>query len=245
MALTAYQTALTNLLQTPQNPVALITAASQTVYINQARQHVAAEGECVRVYGALPLVIGQRNYAFSTITFGGALGIKGVNSVRTIWYTVPGTSGQLWLTPRDFAWFSLYNLNNAIPASGPPSEWAQLGQGQAGTIFIDPLPDIAYSCPVDIVAAPVDLVSDTTAEAIPALWQDAVPFYAAWLAYMNLLRNADADRMLQQYEMMMQRARHGATSPILPHQQSQGPDDVASGRLGGAAVPVAQARGTA
>ena len=85
------------------------------------------------------------------------------------------------------------------------------------------------------MGAPEALADDTTPEAIPELWQDAVPFYAAWLAFMNLVRSADADRMLEQYTTMMQRARRAATSSILQSQQSQGPDDVMAGRLGSGA----------
>lgn len=230
--LTNYETAVNNLLQSPQQPANLIPSASLITYINQARQYVAAEAECVAVYGSLSLVIGQRTYSFSSITFGSQAGVNAVNAVRTLWYQPPGTSGQVWVTPRPFEWFGYYRLNNPVPPSGYPTEWAQLGQGQAGTIFIDPLPDNPYVCPVEMTAAPIPLVDDTTAEAIPELWQNAVPFFAAWLAFMNLLRQADADNMLKNYDMMMQRSRAAATSSVLAHQYSQSPDLVRSNRLG-------------
>lgn len=235
MALAAYQTALDNLLQTPSQPIPLIAAGQKTVFINQARQHVAGEAECVRVYGALPLVTGQRSYGFPAITVGGTAattGVGGVNNIRTLWYAVPGTSGQLWVIPREFEWFSLYSLNNAVPLSGPPKEWSQLGQGQNGTIFVDPLPDGPYSCPLDLVGAPIPLIDDATVEAIPPLWQDAVPFYAAWLAFLNLLRPADAEAMIQRYAQLMTRARTVATASVLPDMYAQGPDPMLANRLG-------------
>jgi hypothetical protein len=228
-----YQLALVNLLQSPAQPTPLIAATQQAIFVNQARQHVAAEGECVRVYGNLPLVVAQRSYAFAAITFGAAQGIAGVNNVRTLWYTLPNTIGQTFIPGHGFGYFSLYNLNNPVPASGMPAAWSQLGQGQNGTIFVDPLPDIAYQCPVDIAAAPSDLAAAGSVErAIPPLWIDAVPFYAAWLGFMNLLRSADADRMMQQYATMMQRARLGATSGVLPGQSPQGADPMLGNRLG-------------
>lgn len=232
MALTAYQTALTNLLQTPQQPALIVPTAAQTVYINQARQYVAGEAECVAVYGSLTLVATRRTYPFGTIDFGGASGVAAVNAVRTIWYEIFGATGQTWISPRPFEWFGYYRLNQPVTNSGPPTEWAQLGQGQAGTIFIDPLPDLPYVCPVEMIAAPVALVDDSTPEAIPPLWQQAVPFFAAWLAFLNLLRQADADNMLKNYDMMMARSRRAATSSVLPSQYSQGPDPVAQNRIG-------------
>ena len=118
MALTAYLTALTNLLQTPQQPLTLIPTVSQTVYINQARQFVAAEGECVAVYGSLDLVVDQQSYPFSEITFGGSTSVNAVNAVRTIWYQIPGATGQQWITPRQFEWFGYYHLNDPAPEPG-------------------------------------------------------------------------------------------------------------------------------
>lgn len=230
--LTTYQTALVNLLQTPSQPVPLISAAQQTVFINQARQYVAAEAECIAVYGSLTLVAAQRTYPFSSITFGSQTGVNAVNAVRTMWWSVPGATGQQWITPRPFEWFGTFHLNNPNPPSGYPTEWAQLGQGQLGTIFIDPLPDIPYVCPIELIAAPIPLVDDTTVEAIPPLWQNAVPFFAAWLAFMNLLRQADADAMLKNYDTMMNRSRVAATSAVLSQNYSQSPDMVRQNRLG-------------
>jgi hypothetical protein len=134
--------------------------------------------------------------------------------------------------PRSFEWFGFYRLNNPQPISGYPTEWSQFGQGQSGTIFVDPLPDIPYTCPIDMVAAPENLVDDTTPEAIPVLWQFAVPFFAAWLAFQNLLRQADAQEMLKNYETMMARARAGANSSQLPGTYAQAPDPMENNRLG-------------
>jgi hypothetical protein len=228
--LTAYQTALVNLLQAPQQPTPLISPSQQTVFINTARGQVAAEGECVRVYGSLTLTVGQRSYTFAGINVSSVPGVSGVNNLRTLWYLT--ASGQVWVPTREFEWFGLYNLNNPVPGSGAPKVWAQLGQGQAGTIFIDPLPDLAYVCPVDLVGVPVPLVDDSTVEAIPALWTDAVPFYAAWLAFKNLLRFADAEAVMTNYKDLVGRARAAATPSILPGQNPQAIDPVAMNRLG-------------
>lgn len=221
--LTAYQTAAQALIQAPNSPTPLITNPQWLVYINTARGQVSGQGKCVRQYATLTLAVGVQSYPFSAIAFApGTLGILGPNDVRMIWYQV--ASGQKTITSRPFEWFGQYHLNNPVPQSGFPKVWAQLGQGQAGTLFFDPLPDDTYVCPADVECAPVPLVDDTTAEAIPPLWQDAVPFYAAWLALMQLQRQADADMMMKRFTELMGRARVAATPDVLPDNFEQVPD---------------------
>lgn len=192
-------------------------------WVNIARQQIAGEGECVRLLGALNLVVGQRIYPFSAITFGAAAGIGAVNNVRQLFYTVFGTNGYVYVNPREFEWFGLYNLNVSVPTSGFPVDWAQLGQGQNGTLFIDPLPDNTYVCALDLAAAPLALTNDTDIEAIPLLWQHAVPYFAAYMALLTKGSADAAQAMYQQFEMYMSRARGAATPSVLPHQYPQMP----------------------
>jgi len=76
------------------------------------------------------------------------------------------------------------------------------------------------------------LVDDTTPEAIPQLWQDAVPFYAAWLGFMQIQRQPDADGMMKRFEEMMSRARRAGTSDVLPDNFEQFPDLTLPNKLG-------------
>ena len=68
----------------------------------------------------------------------------------------------------------------------------------------------------DCYCTPIVLVDDTTAEAIPYPWTDAVPYYAAYLAYLDAQRADDSDRMFKQYEMFMKRARNMSETPFVP-----------------------------
>jgi hypothetical protein len=64
-------------------------------------------------------------------------------------------------------------------------------------------------------------VNDTTAEAIPYLWTDAVPYFAAYLALLSSqtgARTADADKMMQRYTEFVERAKRAATGDVLPWQ---------------------------
>jgi hypothetical protein len=229
MALAAYETLTQALLQAPTSPIPLIPVAVLDSYINQARLQVAAQGRCIRALGTLTLNTTDRTYSFSLIT-GMPAGIAAIYHVRQLWFLVG--SGYQLVTSRPFEWFGLYSLNNPTPVAGAPTMWTQHGQGETGNIIIDPLPDFAYVCNVDVLAVPVTLVSDTTPEAIPAIWTLAVPFYAAWLAFMSWTRQADADLMMKHFQEQMAFARNAANPDLLPENWSQSQDLMLQNRLG-------------
>jgi hypothetical protein len=193
-------------------------------YINEARAQLAGESECLRVMGSLTLAAGTNLYPFSSISLGAASGIGGILNVRAMWYVV--ASGQKWMRPRPFEWFSLYELNNPVPQQGPPKLWSQYAQGSTGSLYVSPIPDQAYTVPADCTCYPVDLVDDTTVEAIPKLWTYAIPYYATYLAMMEMETGGDtgaAEKMFAKYKEYVIRARRGATPSVMPSIYSQIP----------------------
>jgi hypothetical protein len=243
--LTAYLTATQSLLQVPPAPTTLYTTAVLTTFINSARGQLAGEAECIRFMGSLPLTAGSNSYPFGSIALAGgtSVGIQGVLNVRTAWYLV-GT-GQKWLRPRPFEWFSLYELNNPAPLPGPPQVWSQFGQGAqaqvspnpvgGGSLYVSPPPDTAYTVPLDCVCYPIPLVDDTTPEAIPYLWTDAVPYFAAYLALLSAQTGAriqQAQQMYQTYGEFVARGRRAATPSVLPVLYPQIPNPVRQNQLG-------------
>ncbi len=242
--LTQYLTDLKNLLQNPSSPTSLYDNTSLTRYLNIARGQVATEGECVRVIGTIQTTIGLRSYNFSALNIGvvATTGVQGVMHVRRINYNV--ASGQKWFTGRSWEYFDLYHINNPVPDSGPPAAWAQYAQGSAGTntgsgasgsFYIDPLPDIAYTLNCDCVCYPQPLVTDGDVEAIPYPWTDAVPFFAAYYAYLSSqtgARQADADRMYGRYQEFLSRARRSANPSVNKFAYEQSGDPTAQNKLG-------------
>jgi hypothetical protein len=197
-----------SLIQAPNSPVPLISTAAATVYINTARGQVAGEGECIRVLATLPLVSHVINYGFSAISLSTVNGASKVISVRM---AAIGTSP---LDYRSWEWFFNYYLNAA--ATGTPSVFAQYGQGENGTLFFFPMPSAVATVNLDVVATPIPLIDDSTVEAIPYPWTDAVPYYAAWLGMMNEQRQGDADKMMERYQVLMRRARQMSSPSVLP-----------------------------
>jgi hypothetical protein len=209
-------------------------------YINEARNQVAGESECLVDYSSLAVSAASQMYPFSQIVITAAnvtAGFGQVLNVRTGSFSI-GDVGHKLVYPRAWSWYQLYTLNQPVPAVGEPREFAQQGQGVSGTLWINLL-DTDYVLNLDTVCLPVPLVDDTTVEAIPLLWTIPVSFYAAWLAMMTRpAPDTKPDDMLQRYEQMMGRARAGATSQVLPHIQSQGPDLANANRYG-----ISQGRG--
>ena len=233
--LTAYLNATRALLQQPPAGTPLYSDALLTTFVNSARGQVAGESEAIRFIGGLSITsaASPQAYPFSSITLGGVAGVSGVINVRTIWY--PSGTGQLWVAPETFEWFSIYELNVTPAATpGPPVVWAQFGQGASaqtsplpvggGSLYISPGPDQTYALKLDCVGYPIPLVDDTTAEAIPYLWTDSVPYFAAYLALLSAqtgMRTQQAEGMFKLYELFTQRARKAATSSFLPWQFEQ------------------------
>ena len=232
--LDGYVLATQRLLQNPAAPIPLYAPSDLSAYINTARGVLAGESESIRVMGSLATVVGQRPYLFSAINLIAApAGVLGVFNVRYAWYLVG--NGQASLRPRPWPWYAQYKLNNPVPPSGPPAVWSIFGQGTTGSIYLDPLPDTVYTLPLDCVCVPVPLVDDSTPEAIPYPWTDAVPFFAAYLALLSSqtgARRAEADRMLADYEEWKNRARRISNPSILPGLYEQSPNPVRINQLG-------------
>jgi hypothetical protein len=241
--LTAYRTQTRNLLQSPSSASTLLYAdADLDTWINIARGQLAGEGECIRVIGTVSTTIGQRAYNFSALNLGAGNGVQGAIHVRRITYVIGG--GEQWIAPRPWPWFEYYGLNNVVPTPGPPTSWSQYGQGSAGTgtgsgssgsFYLDPPPDVVYALNCDCVCYPAVLVDDTTVEAIPYLWTDAVPYYAAYLAFLSSqtsARQADAERMFNHYETFVERARKAANTSVLRWQYEQSSDIAQAAKFG-------------
>lgn len=232
--LNQYLTQTAQLLQNPGAPTTLYSTSDLTGWINTARGQLAGEAECIRTMQQLTLSVGSQGpYAFPTVA---TPGILEISNVRLGWYLVG--SGQKRITTRSFEWFSLYEFSSPVPDTGAPKTMAQHGQGVAGTLYFSPQPDYAYTIKLDCVGLPIPLVDDSTVEAIPYLWTDAVAYFAAYLALLSAqlgVRTAEADKMFQRYQQFAQRARGAATPGVLPTDSPQIPSPVRANQLGASA----------
>lgn len=244
-----YITRTQQLLQYPaSNAAALYSQTDITNWINQARGWVAGDGECIRVAGTLTLTAGTRTYPFSAINLGTASsdGVQGTIKVEQALFVI--ASGYQAITVRSIPWFWRYHLANPVPPSGQPKVWMQYGQGSApqpsaqlagsgGSIYFDPIPDQNYSILLDCVCYPYALASDSDPEALPYLFTDAVPYYAAYLALMSAQTNARiayAGQLRDLYREYINNARRVGTPSVLAGQYVGSPDLTLPNKLGAA-----------
>lgn len=167
-----------------------------TVTVDDPTTGTTATAEAV-VVGVNLLNQGQEKYNFSDIDLTGNPGCESVYAVRGMAIIYSGYRYSLEM----LAW-SRYQIYRAYPYSYQytPAILSQFGQGVAGSLFVYPLPSQSLQAELDCQCLPSDLIDDQSIEAIPQPWTDAVPYFAASLAFQEL-QNFNASKYMQdQYE---------------------------------------------
>jgi hypothetical protein len=141
-------------------------------------------------------------------------GILNVIQVRTIAVNFGGSQGsnQYMLEQTDFSELQAYYRFYGPNLVGNPAKWARYNNN----IYLRPIPSQPYPMQWDTICSVIDLVDDTTVEALKYPFTDAVPYYAAYLALMNSQRAQDADNMFKLYEQFARRARTFFQRTMMP-----------------------------
>ena len=96
-----------------------------------------------------------------------------------------------------------------------PTFCSQFGQGTDLSLYMYPLPSQQYQYELDCLCLPQDLLTNDSDEALPGPWSDAVPYFAAHLAYLELQNFNYAKGYLDLFDKFVQRysdyARVGRT----------------------------------
>lgn len=163
---------------------------------------MALDGECIRTLGNTTVGAGVVSIPIAnliTLTNSGQPVV-----VRNAWV------GGVRVDIRPWDWFVVYNLEQ------PPGVYPVMAHHGAGVLTYLYVSSSGGPLMADVVALPLNLVDDTTPDHVPFPWSDAVPFYAAWYAYMALQRQADAEVSMGRYRELLRRARAEVTSTALP-----------------------------
>ena len=166
------------------------------------------------VINCVNTVAAQEIYTFASVNplaqlTAGVASVLFVSSVAVSW-------GALKPTLRQINWDDLQAWLRSYPIiSGQPAVFAQFGQGQGGSIYLQPVPTQAAAMEWNCVCTPIDLVDDTTVEAIPYPWTDAVPYFAAYLALLTARRPIEAKGMRDIYDDTMKRSRSQSESSFI------------------------------
>ncbi len=91
-----------------------------------------------------------------------------------------------------------------------PTIYSQYGQGASGSLYMYPLPSQVYQFETDCLCLPTDMQDDGDFEALPEPWQDAVPYMAAQLCYLELQNFNYARAMMELYNERVRRYSDGA-----------------------------------
>lgn len=146
---------------------------------------------------------------------------SGVQSIQGIFSiaVMQGAPGAFKPTLFYWSWGALqaYCRSNSSLVSNYPDRWSQYGQGVSGSFYLYPIPSGNYPMDLDCYCLPVTLTSDSTPEAIPYPWTDAVPYYAAYLALLSAQRKEDANQMLNDYKMKVKEGGSMARPVVIPN----------------------------
>ena len=161
---------------------------------------------------------GQEQYSFASILpavqsiYSGIQSIVSIRSVAFIW----GTYRYVRIAC-SFSRYQAYVRTYSNAYEYIPAVVTQYGQGVAGTLFMYPVPNSQYQFECDCSCLPIDLVDDTTYEAIPQPWQDCVQYYATYKAFLSNQRWTDAKQMYNEdpknpglFQRFMVAARQGS-----------------------------------
>lgn len=119
---------------------------------------------------------------------------------------------------RHWAWSQLqaYCRSYSAQTTNYPNIWAQYAQGTNGSAYLYPIPSDTFAMEWDTYCLPIDLVDDTTIDALPYPWNTPVAYYASHLAYLNAQRTEDAAAMKVAYKEKMMEAGGFARPGVVP-----------------------------
>ena len=126
----------------------------------------------------------QETYAFSAIPLGNFPGVKEVFAVKSA--CVIYSNYRYMLRRYAFSEYQAKVRQYPHQYYYVPTICSQYGQGAGGTLYTYPIASQTYQFDLDCFCLPLDLTADGDPEAIPDPWTDAVPWYAAHLAYLEL-----------------------------------------------------------
>jgi hypothetical protein len=131
------------------------------------------------------LNIGQEVYPFSSIYLGNWPGVDTVHAIKSA--SVIYANYRYMLPMYDFSTYQSQVRQYPFQYQYVPTFCSQFGQGNGGSFYAYPLPSQTYQWEFDCFCLPTDMTMDNAMpEAIPQPWTDAVPYFAAHLAYLEL-----------------------------------------------------------
>ena len=146
----------------------------------------------------------QEVYKFSDVNLSSFPGVKSIYAVLSVslLYANSRYSVAIYSFSQYQALIRNYGAGNYyyVPCVG-----AQFGRGARGSMYLYPPPSQMLAMEWDCTCLPTDLTRDEDYEAIPEPWVEAVPYFAASLAFMELQNMNTARFYEEQFDKRMTR----------------------------------------
>ncbi len=203
--LTSYLNDTSLLLNDPNNQ--FYSASTLTTLINRARRWISVRSLQPRVMvTTLSTVVNQETYAL-TLANAAVAAVSGVASpYGIIGISVKQGNYFIALGRKDFPSFQADERILDGTLQNYPYKFSTYNRGQLQVAYMFPVPAAVYPMWWDVACTPINLATDSDAEAIPLPWTEIVPFQAARLAVITQQRWADSQGFAQEVERMMNEA---------------------------------------
>jgi hypothetical protein len=153
---------------------------------------------------------GQEIYNFSAMPLRDTSGVGSIFAIKSV--SVIYANQRFSLPCYSFSTYQAYVRQFPYQYTYVPTIMSQYGQGTNGSLYMYPIANSNYQFEADCFCLPTDLADDSTVEAIPLPWADSIPYYAAYLAFLELQRGNDARSMLNLFDTMLLRQSGAARS---------------------------------
>lgn len=134
---------------------------------------------------------GQEVYPFSSIDLSATPGVRSIISVKSV--SVLYANWRYTLACPSFSSYQAALRSFPFSYKYVPFYMAQYGRGAAGAFFMYPQPSGPWQMEWDCFCLPADLTDDQSVEILDDPFTDAVPFLAAYYAYLEM-QNMNAAR---------------------------------------------------
>lgn len=156
------------------------------------------------------LVAGQEAYTFGNMPLGTVTGVASIFAAKSV--AIIYNNYRYVLPVYSFSTYQAYIRQYPQQYQYVPAVAAQLGQGTNGSLFMYPIASSAFSFQLDAFCLPSNLTADSDPEAIPQPWTDSVPYFAAYLAKLEMQDMNGARMMLDLFDKMLLRQSNAARS---------------------------------
>lgn len=146
---------------------------------------------------------GQEVYPFSGVDLSAFPGVEEIYMVKSV--SIIYANYRYSLPCYDFSTYQARIRQYPFQYQYVPTVCAQYGQGASGSLYMYPLPSQTYQVEWDCFCTPVDLVDDSTIEALPDPWTEGVVYMAAYLAYMSIQNMNSARTQLELFDRFINR----------------------------------------